>query len=132
MTTFNKMSSNDLVIASSMSKDRLIERLRPLADGKVQNIQHILWNAMGNCVMSKLSPRRSWRRRHRTRREVKTCDRFRVFNRNRSQVFTSKCGPSAMSSSPRSSSPTRYHEVNKKEVSSKSSLVNEKVCSIDA
>jgi len=24
-----------------------------------------------------------------------------VFNRNRSQVFTSKCGPSAMSSSPR-------------------------------
>jgi len=27
-----------------------------------------------------------------------------VFNRNRSQVFTSKCGPSAMSSSPRSSS----------------------------
>jgi len=40
-----------------------------------------------------------------------------VFNRNRSQVFTSKCGPSAMSSSPRSSSSSRYHEVNKKEVS---------------
>jgi len=27
-----------------------------------------------------------------------------VFNRNRSQVFSSKCGPSAMSASPRSSS----------------------------
>jgi len=40
-----------------------------------------------------------------------------VFNRNRSQVFASKCGPSAMSSSPRSSSSSRYHEVNKKEVS---------------
>jgi len=37
-----------------------------------------------------------------------------VFERNRSQVFTSKCGPSAMSSS---SSSSRYHEVNKKEVS---------------
>jgi len=38
-----------------------------------------------------------------------TCDRFRleslmmIFNRNRSHFFTSKCGPSAMSSSPRSS-----------------------------
>jgi len=30
---------------------------------------------------------------------------------------TSKCSPSAMSSSPRSSSSSRYHEVNKKEVS---------------
>jgi len=43
------------------------------------------------------------------RLEVKTCDRFQlkslilVFNRNRLQVFTSKRGPSAMSSSPRSS-----------------------------
>jgi len=35
-----------------------------------------------------------------------------VFNRNQSQVFTSKCGPSAMSSSPRSSSSSWYHEVN--------------------
>jgi len=41
--------------------------------------------------------------------EVKTCDRFwlkslmMVFNRNRSQVFNSKCGPSAISSSPTSS-----------------------------
>jgi len=33
------------------------------------------------------------------------------------QVFSSKCGPSAMSTSPRSSSSSRYHEVNKKEVS---------------
>jgi len=33
---------------------------------------------------------------------------------HRSQVFTSKCGPSAMSWSPRSSSSSRYHEVNKK------------------
>jgi len=40
-----------------------------------------------------------------------------VFNRNRSQVFTYKCGPSAMSSSPRSCSSSRYHEVNKKAVS---------------
>jgi len=40
-----------------------------------------------------------------------------VFNRNRSQVFTSKCGPSAMSSPPGSSSSSRYHEVDKKEVS---------------
>jgi len=40
-----------------------------------------------------------------------------VFNRNRSLVFTSKCGTSAMSSSPRSSSSPRYHEFNKKEVS---------------
>jgi len=31
--------------------------------------------------------------------------------------FFSKCGPSAMSTSPRSSSSSRYHEVNKKEVS---------------
>jgi len=31
--------------------------------------------------------------------------------------FSSKCGPSAMSTSPRSSSSSRYHEVNKKEVS---------------
>jgi len=52
--------------------------------------------------------------------EVKTCDWFRlkaIINRNRSQVFTSKCGPSAMSSSPRSSSSSMYHEDNKKEVS---------------
>jgi len=33
------------------------------------------------------------------------------------EVFSSKCGPSAMSTSPRSSSSSRYHEVNKKEVS---------------
>jgi len=33
------------------------------------------------------------------------------------QVFTSKCGLSAMSSSPRSSSSSGYREVNKKEVS---------------
>jgi len=31
--------------------------------------------------------------------------------------FTSKCGPSAMSSSPRSSTSSRYHEVNEKDVS---------------
>jgi len=30
------------------------------------------------------------------------------------QVFSSKCGPSAMSTSPRSSSSSRYHEVNRK------------------
>jgi len=55
--------------------------------------------------------------------EVKTCDRFRLkmfddglHAKPRSQVFTSKCDPSAMSSSPRSSSSSRYHKVNKKEV----------------
>jgi len=46
-----------------------------------------------------------------------------VFNRNRSQAFSSKCGPSAMSTSPRSSSSSRYHEVNKKEVSRNQSVV---------
>jgi len=40
------------------------------------------------------------------------------FNRNRAQVFTSKCSPSAMSSSPRCSSSSRYHDVNKNEVKS--------------
>jgi len=38
-----------------------------------------------------------------------------VFNRNRSHVFTSKYGLNAMSSSPKSSSSSRYHDVNKKE-----------------
>jgi len=33
-----------------------------------------------------------------------------VFNRNWSQVFTSKCGPGGMSSSPRSSSTTKFQE----------------------
>jgi len=68
---------------------------------------------------------RSWRRHF----EIKTCDRFRLetiitLKRNRSQVFTSKCGPSAMSSSPRSSSSSRYHEVNMKEVSRMSWLTD--------
>jgi len=40
-----------------------------------------------------------------------------VFNRNRSKVTAFKCGPSAMLSSPMSSSSSRYHGVNKKEVS---------------
>jgi len=40
--------------------------------------------------------------------EVKTCDRFRL-----KTIMTDR----AMSSSPRSSSSSRYHEVNKKEVS---------------
>jgi len=39
-----------------------------------------------------------------------------VFNRNRSQVFTAKCAANAMLS-PRYFSSSRYHEVNKKEVS---------------
>jgi len=46
--------------------------------------------------------------------EVKTCDRFRMMNQ--SLAFTSKWGTSAMLSSPRSSSSSWYHEVNKKEV----------------
>jgi len=41
---------------------------------------------------------------HSTRVEISL---MMVFNRNRSQVFTSKWGPSAMSSSPRSSSDYR-------------------------
>jgi len=58
--------------------------------------------------------KRSWRRRHRTRTTI-----WGVFFTG----FTSKCGPSAMSSSPRSSSSSRYHEVNKKEVSKKQNIV---------
>jgi len=42
--------------------------------------------------------------------EVETCDRFQL-------KTIIKCGSSAMSSSPRSSSSSKYHEVNKKEAS---------------
>jgi len=40
--------------------------------------------------------------------QVKTCDQFQLKSRlmNRPQVFTSECGPNAISSSPRSSSGT--------------------------
>jgi len=36
-----------------------------------------------------------------------------VFNRNRSEVLTSKCGPSAMSSYPRFCNSSNYHEVSR-------------------
>jgi len=57
-----------------------------------------------------LVTRRSWRRRHGTRTKF----RFKI------QVFTSKCGPSVVPrrrAHARSFSSSRYHEVNKKEVS---------------
>jgi len=46
--------------------------------------------------------------------------------RNRSQVFTSKCCPSAICRRPRSSS-SRYHEVNKNEVSRTINMPLEKI-----
>jgi len=54
--------------------------------------------------------------------EEKKCDRFRLKTIISLMIFSSKCGPSAMSTSPRSSSSSRYHEVNKKEVSSMSTV----------
>jgi len=44
-----------------------------------------------------------------------------VFNRNRSQVFTSKCGPSAISLSPRPYSSSRYLPRSQQERSLKKS-----------
>jgi len=41
------------------------------------------------------------------RRIIKLEDLVMVFNRNRLQVFSSKCGPSAMSTSPSSSGAPR-------------------------
>jgi len=75
-----------------------------------------LKNISSTWMWACMATKRSWRRRHRgPHLEVKTCDRFRLKTVIRLQPATSKCGASAMSSSPRSSS--RYHEVNKKDVS---------------